>query len=220
MPRIRRVKRPRFGRRYKRRVTRIGAPISRSKIVKFKLGEYASKASTSGAIAYNTYPLMDLIDPTGGHGTQQPLYFDQMAALYHKAIVIGYKVMVRFHNTGSVASMVGITAMPENQGSTALTDYEHYLETRGTKSRLLSPDVDHTTLVYKVNTRKHHHLKSLKDEAEYHNIISGSPTSPTKGAFIHIWSQPTDRTTTNSVEFVITIEQLVLLFDPIIPTRS
>lgn len=207
-------------RRYKRRARRIPPAIGNSKIVKFKTVDYALKTSTSGALAYWAYPIMDLLDPTGGHGTQQPLFFDQMTGLYHKAVVLGYKITVRFHNAGTVASMVGISPMPENQGNTGLTDYEHYMEHKGTKSKLLSPDVDHTVMWYSLNTRKFIGLKSLKDESAFHTTISGSTASPTRTPYMFVWSQPCDRTTTNSVEYVGTIEMVVRLFDPIVPTRS
>jgi len=163
--------------------------------------------------------MFDLTDPLGSSGSAQPLGYDQWKALYTKAYVLGCKVTVRVHNEGTVGVMFGITAMPESQGNTSLSDYNHLMELPSTKSRILSPEMDHSILTYSVNPAKHVGLKKIQDEDAFH-VTLASETQPARTAYIHVWQQPLDKATTNNVEVVITAEYILRLYDPVIPARS
>lgn len=167
------------------------------------------------------YPLVmfDVTDPWGGNGNQQFLGYDQWKTLYKKAVVLGIKVTATCHNKGSVAAIFGVTPMPESQSTTALTSYHHYQEYPATKSRLMSNDLDHTTLVHKVGTAKHVGVKKLMDEDAYHCDLANE-TGPSKFACYHIWFQPVDQTTACAGEIVVVAEFLIRLFDPVVPARS
>lgn len=202
----------------RRRVPR--ALTSREKVIRVKLVDgFTSAGSAAGALDVRLLNVMDITDPTSGHTNQQPLGYDEWKALYRKACVIGLSVRVRMHNKSSVGVMFGITPMPENQGNTALTSYEHYMELPGTVSRLLSPDVDHSVLTYRLSPRKVLHLKSLRDEDAFHCVLP-TETAPTRTFWLNTWIQPIDQATQSAHECVIEYEFLVRLFDPIVPARS
>lgn len=201
----------------RRRIPR--AVTSREKLVKCKVVNCFQLTSTSGALASQNFKMFDITDPLGSGGTAQPLGYDQWKGLYNKAFVVGVKALVRFHNKGTAAIMVGITPMPENAGSTALGNLNHYMELAQTKSRLLSPDVDHCVLVSKVGTARHVGIKKLRDEDAFHVDLDGE-TAPTRDAWYHVWTQPVDQTSTVASELVLTVEFLIHLYDPIIPARS
>jgi len=93
------------------------------------------------------------------------------------------------------------------------------MEMAGTKSKLLSPDVDHSIIDYKIGTRKHLHLKSLRDEDAFHCVLS-TEAEPTREFYIVTWFQPLDAATQCGYECIITYEFLIRLFDPIVPARS
>lgn len=165
------------------------------------------------------YSLNDVTDPTAGHGTQQPLYYDQLKAMYKKAVVVGARVFARVHNGGSASVMVGVIPAAESQSNTALDDFETYMELPRCKSKLLSPDVDHTTLGHAVSIKKHFGLRNLKDEDGFHCDLPNEG-SPTRVGYWHFFCRPVDRTTTVTVEWVVTLEYIVLLLDRITPARS
>lgn len=220
--RTRGKKRGRFGRR-RRRIPR--ALVSSSKIVRLRaVDTVAHDFSASANLQGLAYSMFNIIDPWASHGTAQPLGLDQLSALYKRAVVVGCKIIVRVHNQSNVAMVVGVTPMKESQGSTLLTGAEHYMEVAATKSRVLSPEMDHGILVHKVGTRKWVGVRSLRDEVAFQCDIS-SGTAPTRDAYWHIWGQPlnggvlpTDGT--DRLEYLITSEFLVRLWDPIVPARS
>jgi len=209
----RRPRRYRRG-RLKRFVPRALAP--RTKIIRCKAVNYLNLQGT-GALAMNPLQLNSIDDPSNSNG--QPLGYDQWKALYKKAIVIGSKLVVKFHNRGSYAAMVGIWPAPLNQGSTALTDYEYYGETPGCKSRLLSPEMDHTVMFHKVSVKKHLGRKDVKDDDRlYVDLITETP--PTDLCWWHVFAQAVDQAAAYAVDAVVTCDFIVLLTDPIIPARS
>lgn len=223
MPRTasRTMRKRRRGRRrrgiIRRRVPRTLMP--REKVIRCKAVYPVTSAGTSGNLIAQGVSMFDITDPFGGATNVQPLGYDQWKGLYNKACVLGLKVTARVHNKGSAAVMCGITLLPENQGNTTLSVFEHYMELPTTITRLLSPDVDHCVLVSKVNVRKHMHLRNLRDEDAFHVDLDGE-TAPTRQAYVHAWVQPIDKSTTNAFEMVVTAEYLVRLFDSIVPARS
>lgn len=203
--------------RKRRRIPR--AITSKQKVIMCKVSKYVSNTCTSGALSMHKVNGMSVVDPFVGSATGQPLGYDQWKALYDKAYVIGCKVKLTVHNGSTNSVVYGITAMKQNQGTTALSDYEYYRETPSTVSRLLSPDVDHGFITLKKGTKKHCHLTNLVDEE--HEIDLNSETEPSYPYYFHLWCQPADKATTvNNIEFIMDVEYIVLLRDPIIPSRS
>lgn len=193
---------------------------SREKVIHTKMVDsYSSAGGASGAIEMRQISAMNVNDPFGGSSTQQFLGFDQWKTLYKKACVLGIKITARLHNKGSVGAMFGISAHPENQANTALDNFEHYMEIGPTKARLLSPDVDHGILTFTINTRRHLHLKSLRDEDAFHCNIS-TDVEPSRTFYLAVWHQPVDQATQCAYEVVLTYDYIIRLFDPIIPARS
>lgn len=219
------VRKKRGGRRGRlnRRIPR--ALLPNSKVLRFKTVDCQSlDFSASTNVQMVAFSMMNLLDPLAASGAQQPLGFDQISALYKRAVVIGVKIILRVHNQSNVAMMVGISPMREAQGTTALGSAEYYMEANGTKSRLLSPDMDHQLIVHKVGTRRWFGVQSLKDESALQCELS-TPTAPTRDAYIHVWAQPLNVSIaptdgTDRVEFAVTLEHLVRVWDPIIPGRS
>jgi len=218
-----RRKRPRFRRRKRLRLIRrrrVRALQPRSKLVRVKVSYPKVLTLTAGALNAFATKIMDLTDPRDGDGNEQFLGYDQWKTLYNKAVVVGLKATALIHNTTSKGIMCGITPFPENQSYTTLASIGHYMETPGTVSRLLSPEVDHTVLSRKLGTARHFGVRKLMDEDAFHCKLP-SETAPTRDAYVSFWAAEIDPVAGDvKVEFVVTLEFLVRLFDPIIPSRS
>lgn len=201
----------------KKRLPRAIQP--RSKLIRLKTSQFHQFTGTTGALSRLAVQGNSCDDPYTTGSDQQPLGYDQWKALYKSAYVIGSKVSVTFHNESTVSAMVGISPTQIPQGTTPLASYEYYKELPGTTSRLLSPDVDHCYIQSKRSTKKFLHLKNMTDEEDYKmDLITETP--PDRLYYYHIWTQATDQATTVNVEAVIDVEYIILLRDPIIPSRS
>lgn len=202
---------------------RIPATLTpRRKLVRCSVTEYVTTDGTSGALDKINISVNDITDPFHTDSTNQPLGYDQWKTLYKQAVVVGGKLTVRAYNPNTYPVMVGVSTAPESQSTTGLSTYEHYMELGGTKARILSPDVDHVTYSKKWSVKKFFGLKKLMDEQDVHVTDLTSQTAPTREGQIHVWAQPLDQTVTltTSCQFVIKVDYIIMLHDPIIPSRS
>jgi len=198
---------------------RVPRPLTaRSKVISCLASKYVNLSGT-GTLIPLYLQLNSCDDPFTGGGTGQPLGYDQWKSLYKRAIVLGSKVDVRFHNRGTVAVMCGTYPVPLNQGASALSSYEYYAEVPGAKMRLLSPEMDHIRMFQSRGTKKHLQVTNVKDNAEL-SIDLVNETAPTKLAYWNVFAQAVDQTSAYAVDAVVTIRYIVLLLDPIIPARS
>lgn len=194
------------------------ALTTNNKLIKARAVNYFNHNNT-GTLYQTVVQLNSCDDPFGTQGTGQPLGYDQWKALYRYAYVIGSKVTARVHNNGASAVMFGMTPMKINQSTTALSNYEYYMESPATKSRILSQDLDHVTFSHGVNVKRFLNIKDLRDNNDY-RIDLVNETAPTTIAYWHVWTQPLDEASATDVDVVLTAEYMVLLVDPILPARS
>lgn len=202
----------------KKRIPRAIAPAT--KLIKCKMSDYLAFTCTSGAIDVKTVNGTNIVDPYGTSSAQQPLGYDQWKTLYRTAYVLGCKVKLTVWNNDTTACVFGVTVMDKNQGTTALTNYEYYREVPKTRSRLLSPDVDHGYIVNQTSTKKALNVRNITDNDTLRTNLQ-SDTAPSETYYIHAWCQPINQAATmSSVPCVLDVEYLVLLTNPIIPARS
>lgn len=215
----RRTKRTRRGRL--RRVQRAVSLWPASRLVKLRLVKaFTSTPDGAGQIKTHTLFFNTLNDPTSGMGDGLPLGLDQWAALYRRYCVVGARVFVKVHNVTSTGAVAyGLTAY-EPGNTTAPASHEEAMELPHTRSRILSPDMDHSGLGLSWSAKRAFKVKNLKDASELHGELSLTPTSPTKTARLYLWSQDVNSTETHTIEGFLTMEFIVLLMDRINPTRS
>lgn len=200
----------------RRRIPR--ALTSPTKLVRIKAVQYVNHANTA-ALSNTDIQITSFDDPFGITNAGQPLGYDQWKALYRQAYVVGAKTTARVHNNGTSACMIGITPMKPAQGTTALANYEYYMELPQTKARILSPDVDHTVISHQVSPKRFLPVTKIRDNDDLKfNLVTETP--PSTLAYFHVWSQPLDEAAAYDIDLVITAEYLVLLVDPIVPARS
>lgn len=220
MPKRRRGNRRRKGKKrgiIRKFVPRTLAP--KRKLIRCKAVETINLTSASGAIVVRHIQMNSIDDPFVGSGTGQPLGYDQYTALYEFAHVLASKVVVRVFNSGSTSILFGITPVGLNQGTTDLTDCEHYMELPNTRVRLFSPDVDHGIVANKISTKKFLGISKILDTNEYRvNLTDETP--PSKLAYWHLWMQSQDHATSGGATVTVTVEYIVLLHDYKIPARS
>lgn len=221
MPYRRRPSRNRRRRNRRRGVIRRSRAVSlwpRKKLVKMRMVYTMASTTGAGTIQVYTIKANSLNDPTGTLTAQLPLGLDQWAAMYQQAIVVGGKIWVRMHSgSGTGSMMYGITLL---NTATTLANHTYYMETPLTRSKMLSTDVDHSSVGMSFSAKKFFKVRKLMDAEDQHATFSTSPGDPTDLAYYHIWVQDTTAGEAQTWEAVVTQDFYVLLFDSIIPTRS
>lgn len=191
----------------------------RQKLVKMVMSFGGQFTSGTGTINVTVVKANSLNDPTGSLTAQLPLGMDQWATMYQKYVVVGSKAYVRAHNQTSTGSMLyGISLKNTN---VSLTNWQYYCETPLTVSKMLTADVDHSGLGSSYNAKRFWKVRKFMDaEDQQATLDPASPTDPTDLAYYHLWAQDVNQTEAVTYEFVVNIEYYVLVFDPIIPSRS
>lgn len=205
---------------YRKKGRKVATLWPQQKLVKFKVCQsYAPTAAGSTSADVIILKANDLNDPTGVAGASLPLGLDQWASMYSKYAVLGSKCTVQYHgettNTGS--TLVGINLLRD---STGLTQLEHYKEMPYGVDHLISPDNDRGRLNATYSLKKYDKIFKTKTAEDYHGSFTTTPGSPNEIRYWHLWYQDADKTQTCAMEFVITIEYIVLLFESITPSRS
>lgn len=192
----------------------------RFRLVKFRCVNSNSIADlgATGAIFPKVFKANSLNDPFGTMGSELPLGLDQWAAMYQKYVVVASKFLVQFHNQSSTGALaVGCNLKNDN---TTLSQMDHYRELPMVRSKILSPDVDHSGLGMSFRSKKYYRVNKFKDAENLHASFSTTPGDPTDIAYYHFWVQDLNKADSFNLEYVATIEYVVLLFDPVTPSRS
>lgn len=173
----------------------------------------------AGNIVSATFFLNSAKDPLGtASATDQGLGYDQYESLYNKYCVIGWKVtfeVVSLDNSSPL--LVGFTPSTDIN---APGSYNQALELPGTVWRTVTPDVDKVAFGTRGTVKKWLMPRGgkLLTELELNASVAASPARLLYG---HFWTQPVDQATdTAAVRFVYVLEQIVVFYDPKMPSRS
>lgn len=172
----------------------------------------------AGVVSFGDVYLNSAYDPTGNIASGQPLGYDQYTALYNRYCVVAWSVKLEWCTTdNTVPVVVGFTP---STSSTALTSYSHYKELPGTKSMIITPDIDKGLIFARGGVKKWYVPpggKLLSNE-NLSSAVSGNPTNILHG---HLWAQAMDATSDPApIQVICTIWQRTVFFDPVIPARS
>lgn len=140
-----------------------------------------------GTLATDTFTLNGMYDPYVAVGGHQPLYFDQLGALYNHYTVIGAKMTVDFCSeaTGATGThIVGIEVTSSSAPTTAITDiYEQSTAKYGVLTNLNS--TAKKRISRKVSIKKWLGAKNLMDEDQ----LSGhAGANPNEQLYAHVFS--------------------------------
>lgn len=202
-----------------RRKTRIPLGIPQSKVVRFRVvHSLGGLGSGTGALAQWLLKANSLNDPTQSLGAGLPLYLDQWAAMYSKYIVLGSKVIYKPQRISSTGSVVCGIHLADN--TTSLADHDYYREAKLSKSVVLTDQRPNATIVMKYSGKKFWKVRNIKDDSEQEATFSTTPGDPTDIAYFHLYNQDLSKSEAITVEATVIMEFIVLLTNPVIPTRS
>lgn len=215
--------RRKYRRRYRRGRIRIHRRIPthppRQQLVKMKMSWTGGLTGATGAIGVHTVKANSLNDPTGSVTAQLPLYLDQYAAFYNKYCVVASKLIILGHSssTSAGAALYGINLVKD---STTLADVGAYREAPYSAVKMLTADMDHSGLAMTYKGKMYEKVRDWKDSEDYHGTFSVTPGDPTTVRYYHIFIDDLTGSESVALEYLATLEFTILLFDPIVPTRS
>lgn len=216
---LRRPRRTVRRRRYNRR-TPVPMMWPRQKLVKFRQVVCSSFVAPAGGGTPGTaiFKANSLNDAFGTAGNQLPLGLDQWAAMYSRYTVVGSRLNVRIHAsalTGGI--LVGVSQI---DNSAALGSHEYYMEIPRTRSKLLTGDLDHTAIGINFSAKKKFKVNKFGTAENLQGTFSATPGDPTEVTYYHLWAQDINTADGATVEYVATLEFIVLLDESIVPSRS
>lgn len=214
-------KRKRTHARGRRRNRRVTMQWPRFKLVKFKVvSAFSTTQAAPGSTAQYLIKANDLNDPHGAISQNLPLGVDQWAAMYKKYVVVKSTHYVKIHNVSSTGSVTYGLTLRQPGESSLLASNEAYLELPMTRSKLLSPDQDHSGLGISYSAKRYWRVRKFMDHDELHASFTTTPSSPSKSAYVSFWFGDTNATDQYTIEGYATSEYTCLLFEPVTPSRS
>lgn len=185
-------------------------------VTKMKLSIPGSITSTSGALAITTLKGNTMFDPQGSAGSKQPVGFDQLALLYKRFCVTGSSCKVQICPRAVVGA--DVVLIPEVSIASAFTTTDQIAEQPRSKraygflyDKLIMDNYIATSTMYGVPPEK---ILTDEDFAG-----TGSADSPEQFNWV-LGFQPSDKTTTSTIDYIIEIVYYCRWFDRILLTDA
>lgn len=136
---------PLRNRRYKRyakkmrKVTRIDHPVPKNKLVKLRYCDtfQLDPTGVDAAVRWR-FRSNSIYDPDYTAAGHNPMYYNQLAALYESYEVIGSQIRVDFSPTTSLGAIVGV--MLDNDHAVANTNRTHLMENPASRYKIITPN--------------------------------------------------------------------------------
>jgi len=200
----------------KARQARAGTVVGRSlgfpskMLFKHRYVENLVMTCTAGAISVQNWKCNALYDPNHTGGGHQPMFFDNMCAIYDHYHVIGSRIKLRFTDTDATADstplFVGVFI---NDDVTLPTSNISIMENKLGKWMMTSEDSRQN--IYQLNTS--YSTKKLQGGGSImaNDQLQGTATSdPTELSFYSVWVQPADGSSTVSIRMVAEIDYIAV----------
>ena len=186
----------------------LGFPMTMN--IRHKYRETVFMTCTAGAMSNYLFSCNSLYDPNKTGTGHQPMYYDQLAAIYGYYTVIGSKMTMRLtHDAGSNSAVT--VALSKNEDATVTpTNVDGVIEAGWAKSKTLGESsTDPVQLSSSWSLYQRHRTADISND-QFRADINSSPTDQT---FYQISLQPTDRASTNSYNVEVLIEYMAVWSD-------
>lgn len=174
-----------FKRKFKRKaykkkgLTLYNNPVPKTRLAKLRYSAFITLDPTFVGTAIHTFRANDCHDPDYTGSGHQPLFFDQLMAIYKKCYVLGSKITARFVPNNSIM-FVNVQA---DNDTTAL-GYDALIEQQKAGWKFIPPTATRTAVITKnFSAKKQFHTK---DVIANPNLYCTTGASPTEQHFYHV----------------------------------
>lgn len=182
-------------------ITRGGTGFPNKIVMKHKYVELVGLSITSGAKGTYTFSCNNMWDPNVSSIGHQPLYRDQLAAIYNHYTVIGARIKVSFTNASSTyTTPVYCTVYVDDDNAVTNAALVGSIEQKGARVKYLSNSGEPAVLISKWSAKRTFGGSVLSNN----QLTASVGSSPTEQSYFILGVQPNDSST-------ITINALVEL---------
>lgn len=168
-----------------------------------KYFEIATLVATGGAFQVTNYRANGMYDPTVAVGGHQPIYFDQMAAIYRHWVVLGSKITV---TPVSTAPNGYTLALYLNDDASAVTTMAAAVEQSKSKFTVVQPQDKGQILTMGWSAKQ-----TFGGDPESMEELQGTVAAdPNEQSHFTIAMQPTDGVTGTTVQVAVQIEYIAV----------
>lgn len=198
--------------RFERPLAVLGKGFPKKMLITHKYVQTNVLSNSAGAINYQTFSANNMYDPDSTGIGHQPLYFDEMSAVYNHYVVIGSKITVK--SAGSITTGSGsnftpvLVALQIHSASTpSQTSPVILAEQNQAIVKLMGPGQDTAfTLTKRWSAKKFFGKGVLANNA----LQGSSAGAPSEQSYFTISTRPVDLVSTTSLSFLVTIEYIAV----------
>lgn len=187
-----------------------------NKVVNLRYVDIISLNPAAISVSEYIFRANSVHDPDYSGGGHQPLGYDQWTPFYNHYVVIGARISCQFIYSSGASPTGIIYGVYLRDDATTMTTGQEIMEQQLGKYRvaaassLSSPSV--TTLTNNFSAKKFFNITDIKDNRD--NLGAIVTTSPTDGAFFHVWASTLDGTDLGDVDVVVTMNFIVSFSEP------
>lgn len=163
--------------------------------------------SSSGAFSTYFFSCNGMYDPNITGTGHQPMYFDQMTALYDHYTVIGSKCTFQFIPTSSTVGAVAVGGLINDDTSTTATSFPTMMENSLVKPKYINFSSSLPTIITLKWSAKKFFGKGTLANSEMRGT---SASNPTEQSYFQAYVQSIDGITTNNITVQVCIEYIAI----------
>lgn len=212
------VKRRRIAKRKRRTailrrlpLVKFGAGFPQKVMIKHRYVENFTIASVTGSDAVYKFRCNGMFDPNNTSTGHQPMYYDQMAAIYNHWVVLGSKITYKVVQTTSSNVAGVITTFVDDD--TNLTSTNPYLnaEYEQTRTTIVAPGSDKTIVLQnRFSAKKWYGKNILANEA-----LKGSASSDPSEQCLYVFNyRSIDGSSSSTMYVEAIVEYIAIWFEP------
>lgn len=203
-------RKPRRNNLVMRDMVSFGAGFPKKVMMKHKYSESLNVISNLGAIATHKMVLNGLFDPNNSGIGHQPMYFDQMSAIYNHYTVIGAKITCHMTPYDTNASPVNVCLWQNDDSVVTPATMDSIEEQTKSYPKVLGM----TSSGQKNLTLKWSAKKTFGSSVLANSKLSGdSVANPAENSFAMLSIQATDFTSTVQVAVRFDVEYLAIWYE-------
>lgn len=191
-----------------RNMVNVGKGFPKKMTMTHKYNEFIYLQSVSGALNWNTWSANGMYDPNNTGVGHQPMYFDQMGALYNHYTVIGSKMTVTIINM--VASQIGSAfgILVNDDTTVTPTSYQMLGEQTQGKTKFIGTSI---TEGQKKTVAKWSGKKIFGGNMMNNTLTRGTTSSnPTEQSHYTVYFQAVDLVNTTACYVYVEIEYIAV----------